>query len=228
MWSINGNMVPSVGFSSRSNALDLWWDVTINVEDLNGFLQNLSGSDSGFPLFVRDSQSDFGWRPWTDDHSSAFGIGFPPGSRNSPTGVVTSASIRSSSPSSWGVSVLKVTEWLRRGEYPLPHNKNGRVILVPAFIFKEWMREEPTRSVGGYWPVGNFPAVFPGRTPNLLRILTDDAPALGVGDAELVGHHPGDCQFGRTPVSGRYFRRSRLGPGWVRSRSLYLGSPSGR
>ena len=146
MLSIHGTMVPSVGFSSRSNTLDLWWDVTIDIEDLNGFLQNLSGSDSGFPLFVRDSESDFGWRPWTDDDSCALRDWVS--TKFEEQGRYECFNQKQLS-ERLGVSVPKVTEWLRRADCPLPHIKNGRVILVPAFMLEEWMREEAARSVGG-------------------------------------------------------------------------------
>ena len=52
----------------------------------------------------------------------------------------------------------------------------------------------------------------PGLAANLLRTLTDDAPALGVCDAEPVEHHLGGCPFGR---DARLQSVPSKGPGWV-------------
>ena len=124
------------------------------------FLQRLSGSDAQPLLLVRDPGPGVGWRSWTQEDSDALlgwaSRAFGERSDESRYGCFNQKQLSEL----MGVSVPKVTEWLRRVDYPLPHIKNGRVILVPTFILEEWMREESARSNLGGVAGSGFLAVY--------------------------------------------------------------------
>ena len=48
-----------------------------------------------------------------------------------------------------GVSPQTVTNWMRRGENPLPHVRDGRRILIPDAILDRWIEDEAARNAAG-------------------------------------------------------------------------------
>ena len=119
--------------------------MTKNAEDLEQFLQTLSGSDTQPSLLVR-ADSPLGWREWTIDDDAAFLEWAHSGAQDG------SAELKCLNQREvaelLGVSVPTVTQWLRRERDPIPHLKNGRTVRVPLFLLKEWLRDESARSLG--------------------------------------------------------------------------------
>lgn len=48
-----------------------------------------------------------------------------------------------------GVSVSKLSGWLRRPSHPLPHILDGRRIVIVIKQFEEWLWAEATRNTNG-------------------------------------------------------------------------------
>ena len=119
--------------------------MTPNSEEFKRFLRSLSGSDADPPLMVRDPGSALGWRPWTEGDSDALLDWFSDPSEGDSLRRSCECFNQKELARYLGVSVPKVTEWLRREDNPIPHLKDGRLILVPAFLLMEWLREESER-----------------------------------------------------------------------------------
>ena len=120
-----------------------------SVEDLNGFLQTLSGSDAEPTLLVRDPEPGVGWRSWTQDDSDALhawvSTEFQEVSKLPSLECLT----QKEAAVVLGISVPKVMDWIRRQDNHLPHIRDGRMIYIPSFLLMEWLREESVRSTGG-------------------------------------------------------------------------------
>ena len=125
-----------------------WGAMTLNIEDLKGFLQDLSGSDAGTLLTIRDPGADLGWRAWTDEDSLAlcdWALARLEEAAGPPS---LECFTQKEAAAALGVSVPKMMDWVRRPENPLPHIQDGRMIYIPAFLLEEWLREESERCVG--------------------------------------------------------------------------------
>lgn len=116
-------------------------------EDLERFLVALCGAAEQPLLLARDETSEIGWRPWTGADSQALcdwlsdkvdqDLGH---SRDIACYKLKEAARLV------GVSVPKFQSWLRRRDHPVPHVRDGRLILIPASLLAEWLREESERS----------------------------------------------------------------------------------
>ena len=120
-----------------------------SVEDLNRFLQTLSGGGSEPPLLVRDPEAGVGWRPWTQEDSDALYVWMATEFREVAKQPNLECFTQKEAAAVLGISVPKITEWVRRPDNPLPHVQDGRMVYIPFFLLMEWLREESTRSVGG-------------------------------------------------------------------------------
>lgn len=123
-------------------------NVMLNSDDLAQWLKELSGSDADPPVMVRDTLSPLGWRPWTSEDgpclcqwivakmSEGAAVPGPPSCCN-----LKEAARRV------GVSVPKMQMWLRRRDHPLPHIKDGRLILIYGPQLGDWLRDEAVRNI---------------------------------------------------------------------------------
>ena len=112
----------------------------ISPEVLEQFIKDRYGS-----LLTKDQESALGWNPWSAEDTQALCEWLSLNSNaHDPNGVTcynqTEAADRV------GVSVPKFQEWIRRRDNPIPHVRDGRMILIPEFLLMEWLREEAGRS----------------------------------------------------------------------------------
>ena len=118
--------------------------MTKTPDELNGFLQTLSGSDIQPALLVRDPECGMGLRPWTDEDSGALLEWVSAEAQDA------SAELHCLNQNEvaalLNVSVQTAMQWIRRGCDPIPHVKHGRTIRVPLFMLREWLRDESARS----------------------------------------------------------------------------------
>ena len=121
--------------------------MAVTPEDLNEFLVKLCSADEDPLLLARDKTSGIGWRPWTGEDSQALCDWL--------SAMVDEDRMRGRDLACYklkeaariiGVSVPKFQSWLRRRDHPVPHVRDGPVILIPVFLLAEWLREESERS----------------------------------------------------------------------------------
>ena len=113
-------------------------------EDLNTFLQTLSGSDIQPALLVRDPESVVGLRAWTDEDSGALLEWVSADAQDANTDL--QCLNQNEVADLLRVSIPTIMQFLRRECHPIPHLRNGRNIRVSLFLLKEWLREESVLS----------------------------------------------------------------------------------
>ena len=132
----------------------------ISPDGLDIFFAEMAGGSGPPNMLLRDVASDIGWRPWTmEDTRRLWGLIWDTkaGSKGDSQGPVC-YNLKEVS-EAVGVSVHTVQGWLRRGDSPLPHIRQGRRIVVVGAVLEEWLREESLRRVAG--GVSNCPTAQP-------------------------------------------------------------------
>ena len=117
--------------------------------DLNLFLEELCGTNSTPLLLARDPESPTGWRLWTSEDTEALctWVSAKLAETHVPhPGPITCYNAKEAA-RVLGVSVPKFQTWLRRRDSPIPHVRDGRKIVIPAFLLQEWLREEAKRTI---------------------------------------------------------------------------------
>ena len=115
----------------------------IKPEDIEKLLKELGSGDGHLPLF-RDDGAETGLRPWTADDSVALCrlLLALSEERNDIRHDLTCFNQREVA-ELLGVSVHKIQALYRRVDQPIPHIQDGRRMISPAFLLKEWMRSQP-------------------------------------------------------------------------------------
>ena len=116
-------------------------------EDLDEFFEALCGAEEKPLLLARDETSEIGWRPWTGADSQALCEWLSDKvDQDLGHGREIACYKLKEAARLVGVSVPKFQTWLRRSDHPVPHVRDGRLILIPASLLAEWLREESERS----------------------------------------------------------------------------------
>ena len=118
----------------------------VTPEDLEKFLATACGTDERPLLLARDASSEIGWRSWTAEDTQALCDWLS--EKLNHGGPRFACYNLKEAAEQLGVSVPKCQQWLRRRDHPIPHVRDGRLILIPDFLLLEWLREESARSEG--------------------------------------------------------------------------------
>ena len=121
----------------------------VTPEILETCLKELAGCGPPW-LMVKDS-NEFGWRVWTPEDTKAICSrlnSFGPSSGGSPNVACYNAK---EAARAMGVSISTLKELLRRKENPIPHIRNGRMIMIPVKALERWLLEECRRNEGRPW-----------------------------------------------------------------------------
>ena len=110
--------------------------LTIHV--LDDFIADRFGE-----LAIRDPNQPIGWRAWAEADTAAV-FEWLEGRAADGFSDLTCYTIKRLT-ELLGVSEPTVQAWLKRSEHPMPHVRKGHAIRIPAFLLKEWLREESTR-----------------------------------------------------------------------------------
>ena len=120
----------------------------ITPDDWDRFLVGLCGVDVDLFLLVRDPNCDIGWRPWTSDDTQTL-CDWSSASQSVDTSHELKCYRVKDAAKLLGVSVPKIQQWLRRRDDPIPHVRDERVILIPAFLLRKWLTDESDRTKNG-------------------------------------------------------------------------------
>ena len=121
--------------------------MTLNIEDLKGFLQDLSGSDAGTLLTIRDLGADLGWRAWTDEDSLALCDWAL--ARLEEAAGPPSLECFTQKEAAAALGFPSQDDGLGAAPGKSPAAYPGRpMIYVPCFLLMEWLREESERCAG--------------------------------------------------------------------------------
>ena len=114
----------------------------LTPDALDQFLRGRCGGDPDGPaLLAKDATSEIGWRAWTAEDSRALCDWLT----DYPSVDLTCFNLKEAA-ALVGVSIPKFQQWIRRAKDPIPHIRDGRTIVIPAFQLREWLREECSRS----------------------------------------------------------------------------------
>ena len=119
-------------------------DITIPMLTPQTLQANLEERFGG--LLAKDPGSPIGWREWTEDDTVAL-YQWLEKQNGSQAKEDVSCLNQKEAAREIGVSIPTLMVWLRRGDNPVPHFKEGKKILIPTFTLREWMREEIQRNL---------------------------------------------------------------------------------
>ena len=131
---------------SLGQSESLRWMVMLTPSLLQDYFQQYLESKHSPLLLARDHSSDTGWRRWTSEDDEALCDWLAEKVRAGVIGTsqITCYNLKEVA-ALLGVSVPKVQTWLRRQDHPLPHIRDGRIIMVPDFLLKDWLKSEAAK-----------------------------------------------------------------------------------
>ena len=125
----------------------------ITPAEVNKYFEARLGSDAVPLLLARDDGSPMGWRPWTAEDTEALSawIAEKTGAGGSGPDQLGCFNAKEAA-ALLGVSTHTLQGWLRRRQDPLPHLRDGRRIIIPRYLLRNWLTAEAERNVNDQPP----------------------------------------------------------------------------